>query len=381
MNRGVMGVLITLPILISACGSAKPPVSSVKAPSPLPSPCPAPVMTTATPSLESLSCKLAVAEFASAPGQPPASHGGGFLQLPAATYSADPAAWIIQLVDPNRTGVWQTVATPVLNGDGGPTYDRPLRRWLPVQASHVSPDGRHYVYEDGVLPPGVTPGNGPVVYSSRLHVVDLTTGEDRVLSTAALPIAVEVVSYQADGVYLTAGCPEGCPPDANKLWRLDPGSGVVRKLTDLQGNGWMIANGAGWTAINEAPDGAAPRFEVVRVNLSDGSTSRWLGVTPPCTSSCRGPDAVGVDAKGNLLVELWTGDSVHLERVTAPEQVNDLNSLVAQSEGFPYFIGGVVDQHGTWFGTRQGLFLYSTTNGLRRVIGSPVIPESGCVRA
>jgi hypothetical protein len=191
---------------------------------------------------------------------------------------------------------------------------------------------------------------------------------------------VGVVSYQADGIYLTAGCPEGCPADANKLWHLDPKTGVVRKITDLQGNGWMIANGSAWGAIDEAPAGLAPQFEVVRVQLSDGSSSRWLAVTPPCASSCRGPDAVGVDAVGNLLVELWIGDSVHLDRVTAPGKAEELVSLVAQSEGTPFFIGGTVDQRGTWFGTRQGLFAYSPGQGLRKVSDLPVVPASGGVQ-
>jgi hypothetical protein len=285
------------------------------------------------------------------------------------------------MVDPQRTGAWQTIAKPVLTGDGGPTYDRPLKRWLPVASSQVSPDGKHYVYEDGVLPPGVTPGNGPVVYSSRLHLVDATTGQDQLLSAASLPIAVGVVSYQADGVYLTAGCPEGCPPDANKLWHLDPTSGSVRKITDIQGNGWMIANGSAWSAIDEAPAGSAPRFEVVRVDLRDGSTTRWLAVSPPCTSSCRGPDAVGVDIDGNLLVELWIGDTIHFDRVTAPEHAETLLTLTAQSEGVPYFMGAALDQRGTWFGTRQGLFLYSLVDGLRKVSAMPAIPTTTCVLA
>jgi hypothetical protein len=383
------GMLAALTLLVTACGSEKqggsprvtasvqiaPSVSSA------PSACPVPVSGTASPSSGSSSCQLAVAEFSSAPGQPLVAHGGGFLNLASATYSADPTAQIVPLADPRKQGGWKTVAQPVLVGDGGPTYDSTLRRWLPVPASNVSPDGTHYVYEDFVLPPGVTPSTGPVVYLPRLHVVDLTDGQDRVVPSGSLPTAVGVVSYQADGIYLTSGCPEGCPADANKLWHLDPKNGIVTKITDLQGNGWMIANGSAWSAIDEAPAGSTPRFEVVSVRLSDRSSSRWLAVTPPCTSSCRAPDAVGVDADGNLLVELWIGDSVHLDRVTAPEQAEELVSLVAQSEGSPYFIGGVVDHLGTWLGTRQGLFMYSPAQGLRKVSGMPVIPASGGVQA
>jgi hypothetical protein len=380
-------VLVALPGLVTACGPTnvavqptKPPASSASSVSTGPSSCPAPTSGTPSPAAGSLSCQLTVAEF-SAQGQTPVAHGGGFLRLPAATYSADSAAQVVPLAGPNSYGLWQTVAQPVLIGDGGPTYDRTLGRWLPVPASHLSPDGTHYVYEDFVLPPGVTPGAGPVIYLPRLHVVDLTDGQDRVVPSGTLPEAVGVVSYQADGIYLTAGCPEGCPPDANKLWHLDPKTGIVRKITDLQGNGWMIANGSAWSAIDEAPAGSTPRFEVVRIRLSDGSSSRWLAVTPPCASSCRGPDAVGVDADGNLLVELWIGDSVHLDRVTSPGHAEELISLVAQSEGSPYFIGGMVDQRWTWFGTRQGLFVYSPTEGLRKVSGLPIIPATGGVQA
>lgn len=389
MKRTAIILLVTLPVLMSACGPTKAAVSQPTNPTaPIalstssgPSSCPGPTSASASPTAGSPSCQLAVAEFASAPGQGPVAHGGGFLRLPSATYSADPAAQLVPLADPNRRGLWHTVAQPVLIGDGGPTYDRTLRRWVPVPASQLSPDGAHYAYEDFVLPLGVTPGAGPVIYLPRLHVVDLTNGQDRVVPSSSLPAAAGVVSYQADGIYLTAGCPEGCPADANKLWHLDPKSGTLRKITDLQGNGWLIANGSAWTAINEAPAGTTPRYEVVRVRLSDGSSSRWLAVTPPCTSSCRGPDAAGVDADGNLLVALWIGDTVHLDKVTAPGQAEELISLVAQSEGSPYFIGGMFDQGSNWFGSRQGLFGYSPAEGLRKVSGLPIIPASGGVQA
>lgn len=380
---------MTLAVLASACGPTsaavsqptKPPApSATSSTSPGPLPCPVRTSATASPSAPSPSCRLAVAEFSSAPGQPSVTHGGGFLSFPSATYSADSAAQVVPVADPNRGGLWETVSHPVLIGDGGPTYDRTLRRWLPVAASQVSPDGTQYAYEDFVLPPGVTPGAGPVIRLPRLHVVDITDGKDRILPSSSLPLAVGVVSFQADGIYLTAGCPEGCPADANKLWHLDPKSGTIRKITDIQGNGWMIAGGSAWTAINEAPDGSAPRFQVERVRLNDGSSSPWLSVTPPCTSSCRGPDAVGVDADGNLLVELWIGDSVHLARVTAPGQAQELVSLVAQSEGVPYFIGWTVDQGVTWFGTRQGLFAYSPGQGLGKVSDLSLIPASSGVQ-
>jgi hypothetical protein len=89
---------------------------------------------------------------------------------------------------------------------------------------------------------------------------------------------------------------------------------------------------------------------------------------------------VGVDANGNLLVELWIGDSVHLDRVTAAGQAEELVTLLAQSEGSPYFVGGMVDQRGTWFGTRQGLFVYSPAQGFHKVSGLPVVPASGGVQ-
>jgi hypothetical protein len=356
-------VLMTLPVLLSACGP-----TSVAVPP------------RTKPPVPSASSQLAVAEFSSAPGQPSVAHGGGFLRLPSATYSADSAAQVVPVADANRGGLWETLSKPVLTGDGGPTYDRALGRWLPVPPSQVSPDGTQYAYEDFVLPPGVTPGAGPVIHLPRLHIVDIMGGKDHVLPSASLPPAVGVVSFQADGIYITAGCPEGCPADANKLWQLDPASGNVRKITDLQGDGWIIANGSAWTAIDQAPVGSAPRFEVERVRLSDGSSSPWLSVTPPCTSSCRGPDAVGVDADGNLLVELWIGDSVHLVRVTTPGKAEELVSLVAQSEGSPYFIGGIMDQGATWFGTRQGLFAYSPGQGLRKLTDLSVFPASGGVQ-
>ena len=317
----------------------------------------------------------------SAPGQLDAAHGGGFFRFPSATYSADSAAQITPLSDPHRLDVWQTVARPVLTGDGGPSYDRTLQRWLPVPASQVSPDGTHYVYEDRISPPGLTPSTGPIMYSPRLHVVDPAAGQDRIVPSLSLPIAVGVVSYQADGIYLSAGCPEGCPPDANKLWRLDPQSGVVTKVTDLQASGgWMIANGSAWTAVNQAPSSSPPRFEITSVDLRDGSSAGWLAVIPPCSSFCRGPDVVGLDGSGRPLVELWVGDGVSLNRVMSPDQAHELGSWAAQSEGERYFAGGILEQSTTWFGTRKGLFACSPGEGLRQVSNLPLIPADSGVQ-
>jgi len=213
------------------------------------------------------------------------------------------------------------------------------------------------------------------MYLQRLHVVDPAAGQDRLLPSASLPIAVAVVSYQADGIYLTAGCPEGCPPDANKLWRLDPQSGAITKITDLQGSGgWMIVSGSAWTAVNQAPSSSTPQFEITRVGLRDGSSAAWLAVIPPCGSACRGPDVVGVDGGGHPLVELWIGDSVRLDRVLAPDQAEELGSWVAQSEGVRYFAGGMLEQSTNWFGTRQGQFAYSVGKQLRKVSNLPLIP-------
>ena len=131
MKRIGIWVLVTLPVVMSACGPTNAAVSqATKPPAPnassvsSPWPCPGPTLGTASPSEGTLACQLAVAEFSSVPGRAPVAHGGGFLTPPSATYSADPGAQIVPLADPNRGGLWQTVAQPVLIGDGGPMTAR-----------------------------------------------------------------------------------------------------------------------------------------------------------------------------------------------------------------------------------------------------------------
>jgi hypothetical protein len=215
------------------------------------------------------------------------------------------------------------------------------------------------------------------VFLPHVHVVDPVTGSDRLLPTPSL-IAPGIVSFQRDGIYLSQGCPEGCPADAGELWRLDPLTGSLTKITQTKGIGWLIGHGAAWTAVTRTDSGSTPSWRVVRLDLASGQAAEWLIVTPPCTSSCRAPDVIGLDAGDHPLVEVWSRDTLEVARLSAPGQAESLLKTTAQSEGVPYFNGGVPDAQAVWFGSRSGIFRYSTSS-FEKASNTPGIVAAGCV--
>ena len=110
-----------------------------------------------------------------------------------------------------RTGAYTQarVATndPVTSPKNPSVYSSVLKRWLPIVAESVSPDGRSYAY----LKPG------PV--SQELHVRDLVSGRDVVIQTFDATFYLE--TWGMDGIRLGGGT------NAWQHWLVDPRSGAT----------------------------------------------------------------------------------------------------------------------------------------------------------
>ena len=39
----------------------------------------------------------------------------------------------------------------------------------------------------------------------------------------------------------------------------------------------------------------------------------------------------------------------------------------------------ITDSHGVWFGSQQGIYLYSSSGGLQKVSNQPGYPANGCL--
>lgn len=223
MNRRWSLVALSGCLVVGSCSCGPvAPTSSAVAASPaaaasaVPSRSPALPSPTATPA----SCRLPLAS-GDAPVDGRAADGsaghGGFLDLPAGTFSPDPASL--------------------------GSYDRAVSRWLPVTRAWVAPDGRRYAWGD--------PAAGVV------HVVDAASGADRAFTPSAPPA---VVSFETEGVYVARAVPSSGAP-VQGLALIDPAAGTSRPVA---ADGRWVAIGGGFAFGQDldpgtpAPAGAGP---------------------------------------------------------------------------------------------------------------------------
>ena len=278
-------------------------------------------------------------------GSPPFS--GGFVSGPHGSWTADAAGGISKSGD-----LLVTDQKPALTGSGfgssdSGSYDFAVKRWLPVRRAQLRADGLAYAYAE----PFNTGSSGGLNNATRVHVVSLTDGSDRVIYSGA-PRAV--MAYESDGIYVTSVTyysGEG----GGGLWRLDPASGASTQIPNVQA-GWIeaISSGVGWT------DGGTimPRH-LTRIELATGSQQTWATV---------GDNAwlwfVGLDSNGHPLVTefpipLTSASPVLYVYTTATSRT----AIAAGS--FKQL--AVSDKHGAWLAGEDGIYLLQATNTLVKV--------------
>ncbi len=105
----------------------------------------------------------------------------GFVAYPGGSLTPDPSSDLAR--SPYHGRNFTFIGPPL----GVPSYDWSAPRWLPVSPALVSPDGATYAYLELIYPPvGPTPinGPGPGPIGSRVHVVNVESAADHVLSIA-----------------------------------------------------------------------------------------------------------------------------------------------------------------------------------------------------
>jgi hypothetical protein len=97
---------------------------------------------------------------------------------------------------------------------------------------------------------------------------------------------------------------------------------------------------------------------------------------------------VGLDVQGHPLIHAYVGNPQALPK-TDPIDHSATELLVGRDPTSQKTIykgplaetlsSPVADSHGVWFGSAQGIYLYSDANGLQKVSNQPGYPANGCL--
>lgn len=296
------------------------------------------------------SCRLPISISTTAGGNPSEN---GFLSFPSGAVIIDPA------------------------GRGGAYFDRAFSRWLPVARDAVSPDGAHYTFVD-LGDPGVF----------NVHVVDVRTGRDHVLREKGIGFSFPpfLLDYASEGIYIGQAF-ERIQPG---LWLVSPTTGAMRQISKVDTLQVSAGGGIFWSGeIN--PADANPVFtassagtlpdQIDRIDIRSGTQVVWL------YQPGKGLALVALDIHGRPLMDVYSGGT-QVPPKTDPIDHSATELLIAldsQTQRSIYkgqlveSLGGAIsDSHGVWFGSPQGIYLYSDARGLQKVSNQPGSPANGC---
>jgi hypothetical protein len=247
----------------------------------------------------------------------------------------------------DQEGTPFTVTPPILRGGfSTPTgsYDRAVQRWLPVSRDVVRSDGLEYAYAEAYK---ANPGD-QFESQTHIHVVSLPGGADRVVYSGG-PYAV--LAFQPEGIYLAAVMyyrGEG----SSGLWLLNPTDGSIIKLFD---SSYFVGVGGGYGWVENQP---LTPSTLTRIDLKSGASQKWVNVAGSGWISFMGTDLAGQPL---AIVHDFGSSTSELVLYTSPGQGVPLGS-------FPvWFTSSLSDQHGTWIGGQDGIYLFSGVGGLQKV--------------
>ena len=266
---------------------------------------------------------------------------GGWIAFPGGEFTRDPAS--------------------LRNSSGyhGPSYDRAIGSWVPVEYQNVAPDGLTYVlYHDATTE-----------VPNAFYLVDAKTGSQRLILPTPLPPTQgsewKVIEYASEGIYLWAPS-VGMAKAVPGLWLLDPLTGRVTLI-----NGqyyWRIISGASAWALDPwtGPDnyGFPPSriggYKVYRLDLLTGKVNTWYSSQTPIQLLSATPD-------GGLLINYGVHDKPRLAVLEGP----GVFSPLAIAADFPPIWDARSTRPGVWIGLYGAIALYVKGEGVRIVARNP----------
>ena len=296
MRKATVSALsLTLSFLLLACGGrvASSPTSTI-----------------------SVSCSLPVITWTKNGGT--AASQSGFISMPTGAFAPDPA------------------------GAYGPTYDWANRRWLPVPAPQVLPDGSMYAYEVELQD---RPGY-------QLHAVWVENGADKMIYDMPYDKAYSIVAMKPEGIYLVPIFHRSGEPGG--LWLLSSTRATLTAVPGAGDTSWrVVEGGAAW-------GGPVGGDSLDRLDLTTGEVTTWFrhAIAPELgIGASNGPRVMGFDLSGHPLVEFVPegASAPEVWLVSSPTEATRLTGLPLPS----FLQPGVTDKHGTWFVGADGFYLYT----------------------
>jgi WD40 repeat protein len=289
------------------------------------------------------SCRLPISLVVDAKG----SLQGAFVDFPSGKVAVDPT------------------------GAGGAYYSVRFKRWLPAGPNAISADGTRYAYLD--------PWTG-FDYQGSLHVVDMATGKDRryVIGSTTNQLPFLIVSFGPDGVWLTNA---GYEAPGGGLFLLDLATGTLTE-THVPGDAGITQPVVGdpgifwFTDPGPNPEVAAIGFglpeEVLQLTISDGKSAIWFAKRGSYVQ------VLGTDLAGHPIIGTWVNG--------ADYAANDITIWLASSPSAVKQMGvlhdafqPIADSHGVWFGSSQGIYLYSEATGMKKITDKAANPAGTCL--
>ena len=288
----------------------------------------------------------------------PVAVQGGFLDLRTGVLAPDPRA---TFSFDSKTGQYQSKTAPTLIGLLPASYDPVTGRWLPMGSASTSPDHTRYAYA----------GFPATSIDRRVHVVDIGTGRDRVITLPQGPW--NVVGFGSDGVYVNQSY-EGIGPG---LTLVNPDTGTVRSVF-ADGVVYAVGDGTAWVGgfnpkdpVPPPPSMGGSYNEVVRRDLATGQKTPWLYVSGANLY-------VAAASKTTLLVTGYFRHGSGTWIVSGANQAQRL-TIPGTREDFPFAGGLVSDAGGVWLAGPGGIYLWRSGAGLSLVSEVGATPAGSCV--
>jgi len=272
-----------------------------------------------------------------------APFSGGFVAGPEASWTADLSGTLSKAGDLLVTDHKPTLTGSGFSSSDTGSYDLVAKRWLPVARAQVRGDGLAYAYAESF-----TSKPNSLNDSTRIHVVSLADGTDRVVYSGA---PRSVLAYEKDGIFITSvvyyrdGLGGG-------LWRLDPVTGAAAEIP----NGAPFEAVAGQYAFSDG--GVIMPRTLVRVDIRTGAQETWFHTDGPGWIWF-----VGIDGRGHPIIDVSPdvpGPKWQLEVVSSPQVVTMIATATIHTLG-------VTDSHGTWLAGDDGVYLLRPDSTLVRV--------------